>query len=271
LGCTGGSPVLTQACAYTPPGSSGGGGGGGGGGGMVTDTTPPSRPKEFKATGADKQIALTWQNPTDSDFVRVLIVRKEGSQPSSRTDGIVVYEGNLQRYTDVNLDNNKTYYYAIYAYDAKPNYSEPIVLSAKPEAGKTTIEVSQPMVSVTVFTKLLYLGIKDDQVKKLQEFLAKNKTIYPEGTVTGYFGPLTQKAVQKFQCQYNIICSGAPFTNGYGMVGSRTRTKLNELYAGAPQTKEALIAQLQAQIKALQEQVAQLLVQINQLLQKKTQ
>jgi len=113
------------------------------------------------------------------------------------------------------------------------------------------------------------LGIKDSQAQALQEFLAKDKTIYPEGTITGFFGVLTQKAVQRFQCQYNIVCSGAPFTNGYGMVGPRTRAKLNELYSGAPQTEEELIAQLQEQIRILQEKILQVTEQINQLLKQK--
>ena len=76
-----------------PQTPSGGGGGGGGGwgrrwrgrtvvaGGFVDDIISPSRPNEFKTKSADKQITLTWQNPVDSDFVRVLILRKEISAP----------------------------------------------------------------------------------------------------------------------------------------------------------------------------------------------
>lgn len=120
-----------------------------------------------------------------------------------------------------------------------------------------------------IFTKNLYLGVKDIQVQKLQEFLSKDKTVYPEGTITGYFGLLTKKAVQRFQCKYNLICSGAAFTNGYGMVGPRTRMKLNELYAGVSQTEEELTVQLQTQIKVLQEKILQLMEQINQLLKQK--
>ena len=42
------------------------------------------------------------------------------------------------------------------------------------------------------------------------------------------FGALTQKAVQKFQCAENIVCSGSPATTGWGQVGARTRKALNE-------------------------------------------
>ncbi len=242
------------------------------------DTDPPQKPSNCQAITADKQVVLKWQNPSDSDFVRVLIVRKEGSYPTSRTDGAIIYEGNLQELTDANLDNNKTYYYAIYAYDAKPNYSQPVIISAKPQTGKTTIEIPKPTPSpeapVIIFSKLLYLGLKDTQVQKLQELLSANRTLYPEGKVTGFYGLLTQKAVQRFQCQYNIICSGSSVA-GYGLVGPKTRQKLNELYASGNTTlteiqNQALIAQLQEQIRILQEKIAQFLIQLNQLLQKGT-
>jgi len=88
---------------------------------------------------------------------------------------------------------------------------------------------SQTPITVFSFTRNLYLGSQGNDVKKLQEFLAKDKTIYPEGKITGYFGLLTKKAVQRFQCKYNIVCSGAPYSTGYGAVGPKTREKLNVL------------------------------------------
>ena len=77
--------------------------------------------------------------------------------------------------------------------------------------------------------KNLRLVLRDNDVQELQKFLAKDKSIYPEGLITGYFGSLTKKAVQNFQCKYNIVCSGDPTATGYGQVGPKTRAKLNEL------------------------------------------
>jgi peptidoglycan hydrolase-like protein with peptidoglycan-binding domain len=88
---------------------------------------------------------------------------------------------------------------------------------------------SQTLTYGKTFTSLLYLGKRGIEVMKLQEFLAQDKSIYPEGLVTGYFGLITQKAVQRFQCKYNIICYGSPKTTGFGVVGPKTRSKLNEL------------------------------------------
>jgi len=63
----------------------------------------------------------------------------------------------------------------------------------------------------------------------LQEFLKKDPVIYPEELVTGFFGPATERAVQRFQKKHGLVSSGSPATTGYGAVGPKTRTKLNSL------------------------------------------
>lgn len=72
-----------------------------------------------------------------------------------------------------------------------------------------------------IFTKNLYKGLSDEEVKELQKFLSQYREIYPEGLVTGYFGPLTEKAVKKFQEKNDI-----PPT---GLVGPITREKINDV------------------------------------------
>ncbi|MBI2633854.1 MAG: peptidoglycan-binding protein [Parcubacteria group bacterium] len=47
----------------------------------------------------------------------------------------------------------------------------------------------------------------------------------PIGKNTGYFGPLTEAAVKKFQCDMAIICSGTR-ASGYGVYGPRTQAAL---------------------------------------------
>jgi len=55
----------------------------------------------------------------------------------------------------------------------------------------------------------LYLGLRNQEVVCLQEFLKSlGPQIYPEGLVTGYFGPLTQAAVKRYQASQNIITTG---------------------------------------------------------------
>jgi len=100
--------------------------------------------------------------------------------------------------------------------------------------------------------------------------LAQNKEIYPEGEITGYYGELTIKAVQRFQEKYNIATSGTPETTGYGLAGPTTRQKLNEIFSSqyvSPPASE--IEQLKEQIKLLQMKVIQLLSEITKILQEK--
>ena len=78
----------------------------------------------------------------------------------------------------------------------------------------------------TLFTKYLSRGSSNTEVRALQAFLAKDKALYPEGVVNGYFGPATERAVKRLQVKYNVANAGAP---GYGAIGPKTRALLNSL------------------------------------------
>jgi len=126
-GCINGDPILSQSCTYNS------GSRGGGGGGRITpvDTTPPTQPNNFNVATEDTQATLTWTNPTDSDFSKIKILRKENSTPTSHNDTTaeIVYEGTDTNFIDTNLDSNKKYYYSIFAYDTKLNYSNILTIS----------------------------------------------------------------------------------------------------------------------------------------------
>ena len=76
------------------------------------------------------------------------------------------------------------------------------------------------------FTQSMDIGSQGSQVTALQTYLAGGAH-YPEKLVTGYFGELTQAAVQRFQCAEEIVCSGTAATTGYGRVGPKTLLQLN--------------------------------------------
>lgn len=61
------------------------------------------------------------------------------------------------------------------------------------------------------------------EVTMLQRFLAQDSTLYPEGQITGVFGPATERAVQRFQNRHGIVSYGDYQATGYGRVGPRTR------------------------------------------------
>jgi peptidoglycan hydrolase-like protein with peptidoglycan-binding domain len=65
-------------------------------------------------------------------------------------------------------------------------------------------------------------------VSSLQEILFKDGD-YPQDIISGYYGSLTEQAVEAFQAKYGIISYGTPDTTGYGVVGPKTRVKLDGL------------------------------------------
>lgn len=91
-----------------------------------------------------------------------------------------------------------------------------------------------------MLTNTLDLGDSGVNVTSLQTYLATNGTIYPEGLITGYFGPLTQAAVERFQSAQGIVTNGTPSTTGYGRVGPTTLARINSLMTGGQVSSTAV-------------------------------
>lgn len=81
-------------------------------------------------------------------------------------------------------------------------------------------------------SRTLRMGMSGSDVSSLQAFLASDPSLYPEGTVSGYFGGLTQAAVQRFQVRQGIVSSGTPDSTGYGLVGPGTRAAIARVCGG---------------------------------------
>jgi len=64
----------------------------------------------------------------------------------------------------------------------------------------------------------LAIGARGEDVRALQEFLASDPALYPEGYATGYFGTLTKRAVERFQSRNGI--------EAVGIVGPKTKAAL---------------------------------------------
>lgn len=124
--------------------------------------------------------------------------------------------------------------------------------------------LTAPAIS-SAFNKDLGKGSRSDDVKRLQQLLASDKSIYPDGTVSGYFGPLTVKAVTQFQLKYGVIKSSKE--TGAGRLGPKTRAKVSEIFGGTSvsssvSSDDAKKAAMQAQITQLQSQINALLLQL---------
>jgi len=94
-------------------------------------------------------------------------------------------------------------------------------------AGAVTITIPEDC----QFTATLKYGDTNNEVKCLQLFLKSQGTsIYPEGLVTGYFGPLTKNAVIRFQEKYaQEILIPAGLNKPTGMVAKYTNAKIRQI------------------------------------------
>ena len=80
-------------------------------------------------------------------------------------------------------------------------------------------------------SRYLRRGSQGQDVAWLQEWLYDHG-YYPQDLVTGYYGDLTQAAVQNFQAKNGIVSSGNPDTTGYGNVGPKTGDAINSWEGG---------------------------------------
>ncbi|MEK7564647.1 MAG: peptidoglycan-binding protein [Patescibacteria group bacterium] len=142
--------------------------------------------------------------------------------------------------------------------------STPAVVASVPvtTTAPSSMVVSTPVTTVSTSPAIkidseLNPGARNDEVMDLQKLLAKDPEIYPEGTVSGFYGPKTTAAVKKFQAKY-----GLPTV---GRVGPATMAKLNEVLGvqmvvtpTTPSTTASVADQIQTQIQTIQSQIQSL-------------
>lgn len=196
---------------------------GGGSGGNAASIFEPTT---LKAEPADNQIIFEWNNPGEANFVRTVVVRKEGGYPTSPTDGQTLYEGRGQTFTDTNVTNGTTYYYALYSYNHSKTYSTPVRVSLAPKADNTQIKFNEngsliPFSPALHFTKVYKRGDKNVEVEHLLEILTLENVSFPEKMITGYFGSYTENSLKQFQKKHGLVQSG--------IVDTTTQAKLNSM------------------------------------------
>ncbi|MEY4747002.1 MAG: hypothetical protein RLZZ416_51 [Candidatus Parcubacteria bacterium] len=76
-----------------------------------------------------------------------------------------------------------------------------------------------------VIARTLSLGERGADVLTLQNYFV-SISLLASDSATGFFGFLTQGAVQSWQSSHGLVSSGSPDTTGYGAVGPRTRAAL---------------------------------------------
>lgn len=76
-----------------------------------------------------------------------------------------------------------------------------------------------------LLARTLKLGTQGNDVASLQAYLASQG--YLSANATGYYGTLTQQAVQAWQSAQGIVSGGSPTTTGFGAVGPLSRQWLS--------------------------------------------
>lgn len=219
-------------------------------------------PTNVTATSTTNYITLSWKYPDLTQASSVRINRKIGSPPTSIYDGSIIYDGKGEQYSDMSgLVQGITYYYGVYAVNASYNTSQLVTVSAMLPSKQVTLgmivpvaeaKASSSLVATTVaspsssiqsskassstFIRTLRRGSMGEDVMLLQKFLnTQGFEIAPSGPGSlGYetrvFGLATERALKRYQCSKNIVCTGSPSETGYGVFGRMTRASVNEKY-----------------------------------------
>jgi hypothetical protein len=95
---------------------------------FLPDVTPPQNSWDIDAVFKTNRIELSWRNPTDTDFKKVLIVRSPQFYPKDQYEGKKVYEGSGNYVYDTDFKRGETYYYSLFTIDEDGNYSSGAVV-----------------------------------------------------------------------------------------------------------------------------------------------
>ncbi len=154
---------------------------------------------------------------------------------------------------------------ASYTY-VPPTTQPAAVVKAAPKA---TVSAPAAVAAISAnITRAFAKGATSPQIKTLQQLLNSDPDtriaatgVGSPGQETTLFGPATLKALQKFQVKYGIA---KPGVEGYGVLGPKTRAKLNELGGKGivPAAASVKPAASTAQTSAIQKQIDAALAQI---------
>jgi len=205
----------------------------------VTDSISAWTGKWQKITGGSGSVKLKFTIPEDTPISKIpyIIENNQGKKTLGFLDFTAtniqeIYVNNMGSenvavyfipFIDSQAQENKLYYYSFEAQNLgdSSKIEEQVVQNllqkiaelkrkiASLELQLAMMKTNQSNSYCAVFSGDLYYGMTSPEVKCLQQFLTNlGSQIYPEALVTGYFGPLTQAAVKKYQALQGIITTG---------------------------------------------------------------
>src|SRR6185437_6888099 len=77
------------------------------------DFATPAPVTSLQGTPGDARVDLSWTNPSGT-FDAIKVVRKIGSDPTSSTDGTVVFNGVGTSVADTAVANGTSYHYGVW-------------------------------------------------------------------------------------------------------------------------------------------------------------
>jgi len=158
------------------------------------DLDAPGKISGFTATPGDEKIDLTWSNPTDDDFEKVLIHFMTTRYPLNKEEGTKIYEGTGESKEHTGLTNGQKYYYSAWTVDDKGNWSDAAHAAATPAGAvedRETWEDETGPSKVTEFTALpehskIILTWLNPTVANFQKVVIRGSTSsYPSSPTSG--------------------------------------------------------------------------------------
>lgn len=183
---------------------------------------PLEAPTDLVIVSRDSSSLISWTDPVDkiatpggeavSTWAYTVLVRKEGSAPTSAYDGVQVLKETTRNqyesvtYTDSGLVNGTTYYYAVYAYNTIGMASEALVGSVTPTAAMPE-----------------YAGTFESQYSDHNELAAMSSTenyfILAGGVTSNYYNTPFSKTVSAFTYDLteSVLPNNLSGNNGSGI------------------------------------------------------
>jgi len=151
------------------------------------------------SVSSSNRVTLNWQNPTETDFNKVVIIRKTNSVSSNVNDGTKVYEGSAKTFTGSVLSSSTKYYFTFWAYDSVGN------ISSKSSVSVTTFDVQPPSAvgNFNVSTqadnsvKVTWENPQDSDFAKV--FLYRDGTVIYEGNLQNFIDNIGQDGSYKYE------------------------------------------------------------------------
>lgn len=129
--------------------------------------TPLGEPNNASLTNVDESVVIMWTDPEDVDtsvWKGTVVVRKEGSVPTDKSDGIIVVDSRTRNqyatsgYTDTGLTNGTEYFYGIFPYTTNETYTNTYTTSITPSAiypsapTNVSVEAGDSQISISFTT-----------------------------------------------------------------------------------------------------------------------